>query len=110
MRVRFAVVASSALLCASLIAQQPQQPQQPPAQPPGVPSTPMTAQSRPLRVYIHAGLKNHAEGQHDYPQFLADWSKLLTNRGAVVDGILHFAKEHEMGVVVLHLCFKFDVV
>ena len=28
-------------------------------------------------------------GQHDYPQFLADWSKLLTERGAVVDGALH---------------------
>ena len=32
--------------------------------------------------YIHAGLKTHAPGQHDYPQFLADWSKLLTERGA----------------------------
>ena len=42
-----------------------------------------------MRVYIWAGLKSHAEGQHDYPQFLADWSKLLTERGAVVDGSLH---------------------
>ena len=43
-------------------------------------------QAPPLRVFIQAGLKTHAEGQHDYPQFLADWSKLLTNRGAIVDG------------------------
>jgi type 1 glutamine amidotransferase len=28
-------------------------------------------------------------GQHDYPQYLADWSKLLTERGAVVDGAMH---------------------
>ena len=30
------------------------------------------------RIYIRAGLKTHGPGQHDYPQFLADWSKVLT--------------------------------
>jgi len=42
-----------------------------------------------MHVYIWAGLKSHGEGQHDYPQFLADWSKLLTEKGAVVQGALH---------------------
>ena len=42
-----------------------------------------------MRVYIWAGLKSHFAGQHDYPQFLADWSKILTEHGAVVDGGLH---------------------
>ena len=42
-----------------------------------------------MHVYIWAGLKSHSEGQHDYPQFLADWSKILTEHGAVVDGALH---------------------
>ena len=42
-----------------------------------------------MHVYIWAGLKSHSEGQHDYPQFLADWSKILTAHGAVVDGALH---------------------
>ena len=42
-----------------------------------------------MHIYIWGGLKSHGEGQHDYPQFLADWSKLLTQRGAVVDGALH---------------------
>jgi type 1 glutamine amidotransferase len=42
-----------------------------------------------MHIYIWAGLKSHGAGQHDYPQFLADWSKLLTDRGAVVDGALH---------------------
>ncbi|WP_263352399.1 ThuA domain-containing protein [Acidicapsa acidisoli] len=42
-----------------------------------------------MRVYIWAGLKSHFSGQHDYPQFLADWSKVLTEHGAVVDGALH---------------------
>jgi type 1 glutamine amidotransferase len=42
-----------------------------------------------MHVYIWAGLKSHQAGQHDYPQFLADWSKILTEHGAVVDGSLH---------------------
>jgi len=42
-----------------------------------------------MHVYIWAGLKSHFAGQHDYPQFLADWSKILTEHGAVVDGALH---------------------
>ena len=42
-----------------------------------------------MRIFIWGGLKSHGEGQHDYPQFLADWSKLLTEHGAVVDGALH---------------------
>src|ERR1044071_5116921 len=42
-----------------------------------------------MHIYIWGGLKSHAEGQHDYPQFLADWSKVLTAHGAVVDGALH---------------------
>ena len=42
-----------------------------------------------MHVYIWAGLKSHFAGQHDYPQFLADWSKILTEHGAIVDGALH---------------------
>src|SRR5690348_7578442 len=42
-----------------------------------------------MHVYLWGGLKSHGEGQHDYPQFLADWSKILTAHGAVVDGALH---------------------
>src|SRR5262245_21114628 len=48
------------------------------------------SQNRPMRVYIRVGLKSHGPGQHDYPQFAADWSKLLTERGAIVDGSFHF--------------------
>src|SRR5215831_13706597 len=42
-----------------------------------------------MHIYIWAGLKSHSSGQHDYPQFLADWSKILTEHGAIVDGALH---------------------
>jgi type 1 glutamine amidotransferase len=61
-----------------------------------------------MRVYIHAGLKTHAEGQHDYPQFLADWSKLLTNRGAIVDGGLHFPSARELAGVDVLIIYKGD--
>jgi len=56
-----------------------------PAQPPRAPGQ----RTDGMRVYIWAGLKSHGAGQHDYPQFLADWSKILTEHGAVVDGALH---------------------
>jgi type 1 glutamine amidotransferase len=42
-----------------------------------------------MHVYLWAGLKSHGPGQHDYPQFLADWSKVLTEHGAVVRGALN---------------------
>ena len=42
-----------------------------------------------MRIFLWTGLKTHNAGQHDYPQFLADWSKLLTERGALVNGALH---------------------
>lgn len=42
-----------------------------------------------MHIYIWSGLKSHGVGQHDYPQFLADWSKVLTDHGAVVDGSFH---------------------
>ena len=56
-----------------------------------------------MHVYIWAGLKSHNAGQHDYPQFLADWSKVLTEHGAVVDGALHAptAKDLEHADVVV---------
>ncbi len=44
----------------------------------------------PLRVFIRAGEKTHGAGQHDGPVFLKDWTKLLTERGAKVDGKVGF--------------------
>jgi type 1 glutamine amidotransferase len=58
-----------------------------------------------MHIYIWAGLKSHQSGQHDYPQFLADWSKLLTERGAIVDGALHAPSAADLehtDVVVLY--------
>ena len=58
-----------------------------------------------MHIYIWAGLKSHLAAQHDYPQFLADWSKLLTEHGAVVDGALHapsLADLERSDVVILY--------
>jgi type 1 glutamine amidotransferase len=62
----------------------------------------------PLRVFIYAGLKTHSEGQHDYPQFLADWSKLLMNRNALVDGGLHFPSAKELASSDVVVMYKGD--
>ena len=61
-----------------------------------------------MRVYIWAGLKSHAEGQHDYPQFLADWSKILTTHGAVVDGALHFPSSADLDRTDVVVIYKGD--
>ncbi len=73
MRIDCLVVASTLMLTAA-------------AQPP---PRPWGQNPNGVRVFLWAGLKTHGPGQHDYPQFLADWSKLLTDRGAIVDGSLH---------------------
>ena len=62
----------------------------------------------PLRVYLRGGLKTHGEGQHDYPQFVADWSKILTERGAIVDGGLHFPTAPELEGVDVIVMYKGD--
>lgn len=61
-----------------------------------------------MRVYLRAGLKTHFHGQHDYPQFLADWSKILTDHGAVVDGSLHAPSAAELENVDVLVIYKGD--
>jgi type 1 glutamine amidotransferase len=61
-----------------------------------------------VRVYIWAGLKSHYAGQHDYPQFLADWSKLLTEHGAVVDGGLHAPSAADLEHTDVVIIYKGD--
>jgi type 1 glutamine amidotransferase len=61
-----------------------------------------------MRVHIYAGLKTHAVGQHDYPQFLADWSKILMERGAYVTGGLQFPAARELASVDVMVIYKGD--
>ncbi len=48
------------------------------------------ADKKSLRIFIRAGEKTHGPGQHDHPQFLKDWTVLLKERGATVDGAMTF--------------------
>lgn len=61
-----------------------------------------------MHIYIWAGLKSHLAGQHDYPQFLADWSKILTEHGAVVDGALHPPSAAELERTDVVIIYKGD--
>lgn len=61
-----------------------------------------------MRIYIRAGLKTHGPGKHDYPQFLADWSKTLTEHGAVVDGSFHAPTAAELERTDVIVIYKGD--
>ena len=61
-----------------------------------------------MHVYLWAGLKSHAEGLHDYPQFLADWSKVLTQHGAIVDGALHAPSASDLEHTDVVVIYKGD--
>ena len=76
--------------------------------PSAAPPPPTADAPRPIHVYIRAGLKSHGEGLHDYPQFLADWSKFLTDHGALVDGGLHFPDANELANTDVMVMYKGD--
>ena len=61
-----------------------------------------------MHIFLWAGLKSHQPGQHDYPQFLADWSKLLTEHGAVVDGALHAPSASDLEHTDVVVIYKGD--
>ncbi len=76
-----------------------------------LPGTPRVPGQNPngVRVFLWTGLKTHQAGQHDYPQFLADWSKLLTERGAVVNGALHPPSREDLEKTDVVVIYKGDV-
>ena len=61
-----------------------------------------------MHIFIWAGLKSHGPGQHDYPQFLADWSGILTAHGAVVDGALHSPSSADLEHTDVVVVYKGD--
>jgi type 1 glutamine amidotransferase len=61
-----------------------------------------------MHIYLQAGLKTHQPGQHDYPQFLADSSKILTEHGAIVDGSLHAPSAAELENTDVLVIYKGD--
>ena len=59
----------------------------------------LLAQSRPLRIFIRSSDKTHGaadNGSHDYPSFRTAWTKLLSDRGAIVSGGERFPTAAEL--------------
>ena len=108
MRFRGIVLPAAAVArCTSVMAQQPA-PAAGPPQPGGGRGAQTAAAGAPLRVRIYAGRKTHAPGQHDDPQFLADWSKIQTERGAYVTGGLQFPAARELASADVLVIYKGD--
>jgi putative membrane-bound dehydrogenase-like protein len=64
-----------------------------------------TAAAEPLRVFIRGGQKSHGPGQHEHERFLGEWTQLLTQRGARVDGAMEFPTAEQLArvdVLILH--------
>jgi type 1 glutamine amidotransferase len=72
--------------------------------PPGIPGQNING----MKVYLWSGLKSHGEGQHDYPQLLSDFSKLLTDHGAVIEGGFHPPTESELSRADVVIVYKGD--
>src|SRR5438067_13908288 len=66
------------------------------------------AQPQRLRLFIRSGPKTHGPGQHDYPRFLVDWTKLLTDRGASVAGAPRFPTAAELADTDVMIIYKGD--
>src|SRR4051794_18098643 len=68
----------------------------------------VAAGAEPLRIYIRAGAKTHGPGQHDHPRFLAEWTKLLAERGAKVDGGMSWPTQEQLDATDLIIVFAPD--
>jgi type 1 glutamine amidotransferase len=95
-RLAMAVVGAAVISAGVMAAQQPQ---------------PAAGAAQPLRVFIRAGEKTHGaggNGLHDYPAFLGSWHTVLKDRGAAVDGALHFPTADELARTDVLINFKGD--
>ncbi|MGV3533095.1 MAG: PVC-type heme-binding CxxCH protein, partial [Chthoniobacteraceae bacterium] len=51
--------------------------------------------AEPLRVFIRGGAKTHGPNQHEHPRFMADWTKLLNERGAKAQSAMNFPTKEQ---------------
>ncbi len=64
--------------------------------------------AEPLRVFIRAGVKTHGPNQHDHPRFLAEWTKLLGERGMKVEGDLDFPEAAQLAQTDVLIIYAAD--
>ena len=107
MRTSFVLLSAAAVLCLAVPAWAQPAPGRAARDPNATP--PVQGQNvNGMHVYIRSGLKSHGEGAHDYPQFLSDWSKVLTDHGAVVDGSFHAPSADELAHTDVLVIYKGD--
>ena len=56
----------------------------------------ISGSSDPLHVFLRGGPKTHGPGQHEHALFVDEWTKLLRERGAEVDGALRFPTPEQL--------------
>lgn len=61
-----------------------------------------------MHIFVWGGLKSHGEGAHDYPAFFGEWIKVLTDRGAVVDGAIHPPSAADLASTDVVVIYKGD--
>ena len=64
--------------------------------------------AEPLRVFIRSGVKTHGAGMHEHPKFLAEWAKLLTERGAQCEGGNQFPTAEQLSGTDVLLIYTAD--
>jgi uncharacterized protein len=64
--------------------------------------------AEPLRIFIRSGAKTHGPGMHEHPRFLADWTKLLNDRGAHCEGGAEFPTAEQLARTDVLLIYTAD--
>ncbi len=62
----------------------------------------------PLRIFIRSGAKTHGPGMHDHPKFLAEWTKLLNDRGAKCEGGTQFPSLDQLAATDVLIIYTAD--
>jgi len=57
---------------------------------------PQTPAEPALHVFLRGGPKTHGPNQHEHEKWVGEWSKLLAQRGAAVEGALRFPTAEEL--------------
>jgi putative membrane-bound dehydrogenase-like protein len=62
----------------------------------------------PLHVFLRGGPKTHGPNQHEHEKWVGEWTKLLTERGAAVEGALRFPTAAELARTDVLVMFAAD--
>jgi putative membrane-bound dehydrogenase-like protein len=56
----------------------------------------MVTPQEPLHIFLRGGPKTHGPGQHEHELWVREWSGLLRQRGAIVEGAVRFPTREEL--------------